>query len=101
MRKILGNFIIIAPNYLKERIPTCIHEKIGTLGKIIFPLCVNRIRFTEFAIIFLHTNNCWVPVVVLIVTLEYVLIYISILYCCTPIEDVRSAFGDVIIVYGH
>ena len=39
--------------------------------------------------------------VVVIVTSEDILMYITIVYCCTPIEDVCSSFVDVIIVYGH
>ena len=40
-------------------------------------------------------------VVVVIVTSEDILMYITIVYCCTPIGDVCSSFGDLIIVYGH
>ena len=39
--------------------------------------------------------------IVVIVTLEDILMYITIVYCCNPIEDVCSSFGDVIIVYGQ
>ena len=39
--------------------------------------------------------------VVVIVNSEDILMYITIVYCCTPIGDVCSSFGDVIIVYGH
>ena len=39
--------------------------------------------------------------VVVIVNLDDILMYITIVYCCTPIEDVCSSFGDVTIMYGH
>ena len=39
--------------------------------------------------------------VLVIVTLEDILMYITIVYCCTPIEDVFLSIQDVIIVYGH
>ena len=39
--------------------------------------------------------------VVVVVTLEDILMYITIVYCCTPIRDVCSSFGDFIIAYGH
>ena len=39
--------------------------------------------------------------VVVIITLEYILMYITIVYCCTPIGVVCFSFGDVINVYGH
>ena len=39
--------------------------------------------------------------VVVFVNLEDILMYIIIVYCCTPIGDVLSSFQDVIIVYGH
>ena len=39
--------------------------------------------------------------VVVILTSEDSLMYIIIVYCCTPTRDVCSSFGDAIIVYGH
>ena len=39
--------------------------------------------------------------VVVFVTLEDILMYMIIVYCCTPIGDVFPSFRDVIIVYGH
>ena len=36
-----------------------------------------------------------------IVTSEDILMYITIVYCCTPIGYVCYYFSDVIIVYGH
>ena len=35
------------------------------------------------------------------VTLEVILLYITIVFYCTSIEDVFPPFGDVIIVFGH
>ena len=39
--------------------------------------------------------------VVVIVTSEDILMYITIVYCCIPIRDVFPSFWDIIIVYGH
>ena len=39
--------------------------------------------------------------VVVIVTLEDIVMYIIIVFCCTPIKDVFPSFWDVIVVYGH
>ena len=39
--------------------------------------------------------------VVVIVALEDIMMYITIVYFCTPIEDVFPSFWDVIIMYGH
>ena len=38
--------------------------------------------------------------VVVFVTSEDILMYIIIVYCCTPIGDVFPSFWDVIIMYG-
>ena len=38
--------------------------------------------------------------VVVIVTSKDIPMYITIVYCCTPIRDVFPSFRDVIIVYG-
>ena len=38
---------------------------------------------------------------VVIVTLEHIMMYIIIVYCCTPTVDVFPSFDDVIIVHGH
>ena len=38
--------------------------------------------------------------VVVSATSEDIMMYIIILYCCTPIIDVFSSFQDAIIVYG-
>ena len=39
--------------------------------------------------------------VVVFVTSEDIMMYIIIVYFCTPIGDVFSSSQDVIIVYGH
>ena len=39
--------------------------------------------------------------VVVIVTQKDIMMYITILYCCTPIGDVFPSFWDITIVYGH
>ena len=36
-----------------------------------------------------------------IVTLEDILMYITIVQCCTPIKYVFPSFQDAIIMYGH
>ena len=70
------------------------------VGKILFPMTTsafgNSIFSHHYDIYLLHAG-----IVVLIVTSEYILMYITIVYCCTPIKDVFPSFHDVIIVYGH
>ena len=39
--------------------------------------------------------------VAVIVSSKDIMRYITIVYCYTPIKDVCSSFGDVIIMYGH
>ena len=46
-------------------------------------------------------NNHSTNFVVLFVTSEDIMMYIIIVYCCTPIGDVFTSFQDAIIVYGH